>query len=455
MYNSVGGIAGSYPDVPLGAGIYINNILPANGNSTYHQVSLDVDISHSTIKTNILTGSTSGAGGEGAGMFLSGGSNLSVNLFNTQLYNNPVYQGSSYAYEESFHALSSEVLTSSGYNAIGNGFIPSGSTPWTSPFAPAGTPNTNNDYVLLPYNYYDSFFSSIDKGQCSNENYDVYGRGNDSTGTRSEGSGCDIGAAESGAVPVVDYDGDGVLDGNDTFPLDPNESVDTDGDYIGNNADTDDDNDGVLDINDAFPLDENESIDTDSDGIGNNADTDDDNDGVLDTNDAFPLDENESIDTDSDGIGNNADTDDDNDGVMDVDDAFPLDTSEYVDTDNDGIGDNADTDDDNDGISDVNEITLGFDPLDASSTPIDTDGDGSPDALDSDDDNDGISDTDEVTLGFNPLDASDGLADSDGDGFSNAQEFSIGTNMNDANDKPIWAPILMGDIMIFVPVKAP
>ena len=65
--------------------------------------------------------------------------------------------------------------------------------------------------------------------------------------------------------------------------------MDTDGDGVGNNADTDDDNDGVLDINDAFPLDSSESLDTDGDGIGNNADTDDDNDGVPDSRDPFPV----------------------------------------------------------------------------------------------------------------------------------------------------------------------
>ena len=126
-----------------------------------------------------------------------------------------------------------------------------------------------------------------------------------------------------------------------------------------------------------------------------------------------------------------------------------------TDTDNDGTPDVNDTDDDNDGISDAYEITLGFDPLDASSTPQDNDNDGTPDALDTDDDNDGISDSDEATLGFNPLSASDGLADSDGDGFSNALEFSIGTNMNDTTDTPIWIPIIMGEIMTFVPTKAP
>ena len=53
--------------------------------------------------------------------------------------------------------------------------------------------------------------------------------------------------------------------------------------------DNDDDNDTVLDGDDAFPLDASESVDTDSDGIGNNADTDDDNDTVLDIDDAFSV----------------------------------------------------------------------------------------------------------------------------------------------------------------------
>jgi len=51
-----------------------------------------------------------------------------------------------------------------------------------------------------------------------------------------------------------DSDGDGVPDDEDAFPNDPNESVDTDGDGIGNNADPDDDNDGIPDNSDPFPL---------------------------------------------------------------------------------------------------------------------------------------------------------------------------------------------------------
>ncbi|MBX2838746.1 MAG: hypothetical protein KTR35_17945 [Gammaproteobacteria bacterium] len=105
-----------------------------------------------------------------------------------------------------------------------------------------------------------------------------------------------------------DSDGDGVVDAEDAFPNDPTESVDTDGDGIGNNADLDDDadgipdtndanpldtdndtlpndqdddddDDGVLDVDDAFPLDPMESMDSDGDGIGDNADTDNSSNG--------------------------------------------------------------------------------------------------------------------------------------------------------------------------------
>ena len=65
-----------------------------------------------------------------------------------------------------------------------------------------------------------------------------------------------------------------------------------------------------------FPFDNLESIDSDLDGVGDNADK-------------FPNDSSEWIDTDSDGIGDNSD-------------AFPLDPLENIDSDSDGIGDNSD-----------------------------------------------------------------------------------------------------------------
>lgn len=105
---------------------------------------------------------------------------------------------------------------------------------------------------------------------------------------------------------LEDTDNDGTADNKDEFPLDKNEQIDTDDDGIGNNADTDDDGDGIADIDDPFPLDSTlpdnkdtdgdnvpdkddafpndplETVDTDNDGLGNNADTDDDGDGILD-----------------------------------------------------------------------------------------------------------------------------------------------------------------------------
>jgi hypothetical protein len=70
-----------------------------------------------------------------------------------------------------------------------------------------------------------------------------------------------------------DVNGNGVVDAGETDPLNP-----------------DSDGDGVSDGSDAFPLDATETLDTDGDGIGNNTDTDDDNDGVPDVDDPYPLD---------------------------------------------------------------------------------------------------------------------------------------------------------------------
>ena len=106
-----------------------------------------------------------------------------------------------------------------------------------------------------------------------------------------------------------DTDRDGTPDDIDDFKFDPTETVDTDDDGTGDNADRDDDGDGVSDESDEFPLDAVESADTDGDGEGDNADTDDDNDGVLDGPDAFPLDPAETRDSDGDGVGDNADPD--------------------------------------------------------------------------------------------------------------------------------------------------
>ena len=142
-----------------------------------------------------------------------------------------------------------------------------------------------------------------------------------------------------GVELVFDPDGDGYSNqfGQDAFPLDPTEWVDSDQDAVGNNADLDDDNDGVLDTDDLFPLDSTEWVDSDGDGVGDNADD-------------LPFNPQETVDSDADGVGDNSDV-------------FPTDPNEAYDYDDDGIGDNADPDDDNDGFTDEEELADGTNPL--------------------------------------------------------------------------------------------
>jgi hypothetical protein len=169
-----------------------------------------------------------------------------------------------------------------------------------------------------------------------------------------------------------DSDGDGILNAMDAFPYDRNETIDTDGDGIGDNTDTDDDNNGILDEDD-----NGSSTPTAQDGDG---------DGINDDSDNCPAIYNPSqtnTDTIADG-GDACDTDDDNDGAIDSNDLFPLNANEQSDLDGDGEGNNADLDDDNDGIEDEIENGLG--------NSVDHDGDGIPNREDTDSDNDGVLD---------------------------------------------------------------
>ena len=104
----------------------------------------------------------------------------------------------------------------------------------------------------------------------------------------------------------LDSDGDGVIDEEDEFPNDANETHDDDGDGVGNNTD-------------AFPQDANETHDDDGDGVGNNTD-------------AFPQDASETMDTDGDGVGDNEDVEPDNPDIRYSDDIKVeiSDTSSYI-----------------------------------------------------------------------------------------------------------------------------
>ena len=117
-----------------------------------------------------------------------------------------------------------------------------------------------------------------------------------------------------GFTSYSDSDSDGVRDRFDALPFDPTETLDSDLDGIGNNADTDDDGDGLSDLV------EGES------GL-NPLTPDTDGDGVIDGQDAFPTEASEALDTDGDGIGNNADIDDDGDKIADAVDLDPLDAT--------------------------------------------------------------------------------------------------------------------------------
>jgi len=227
-----------------------------------------------------------------------------------------------------------------------------------------------------------------------------------------------------------DYDGDCVSDSLDAFPKDPSESVDTDGDGIGDNSDIDadgdglsntaeaeigtnplnpdTDGDGIVDGSDNCPLDGSSTsqADVDLDDLGDLCDNDSDNDGLTDETEAEigtdPLDADSDDDTLSDSVEvnlgiNPLNPDTDGDGSPDGVDVFPADPTESVDTDGDGVGDNAD-----------------LCPADAEPENIDTDSDGIGNACDEDDDGDTLSDLLEAEIGSDPLNPdtdSDGLLD--------------------------------------------
>ena len=173
----------------------------------------------------------------------------------------------------------------------------------------------------------------------------------------------------------ADRDDDGVVDGLDEFPDDPNESADSDGDGVGDNADwapndaseiLDSDNDGVGDNGDAFPSNSAQQTDSDGDGYGDNKF------GVG--GDKFPEDSTQWADSDGDGYGDNDELgatnpdacpnqsggstidrlgcqDTDGDGYSDpgngveahpvgIADAFHLESTQHYDSDGDGYGDN-------------------------------------------------------------------------------------------------------------------
>ncbi len=201
-----------------------------------------------------------------------------------------------------------------------------------------------------------------------------------------------------------DTDGDGVLDGdednNGTDPL----SEDTDGDGLTDDVET---NTGQW-VDETDTGTDPRSQDTDGDGLTDNVET---NTGIF-------VDENDT--------GSNPHmTDTDADGILDWDEVYLYGTNPSA----------ADTD--GDGLADKDEVDLlPTDPLSA-----DTDGDGLndwdeffvyfTDPLDADHDDDGIRDGWEID-NFGSFDE-DGTGDADGDGLTDLEEFTFGTDPNNAD----------------------
>ncbi len=163
-------------------------------------------------------------------------------------------------------------------------------------------------------------------------------------------------------------------------------------------------------------------INSDGDGICNDSDTDVDNDGITNSEEMAIIDEAVTtsgkiigIDLDSDGVTNEFDLDSDNDGVPDLVEAGGV----AFDQDFNGrVDDNTDLD--ADGLADVSDPTEGGEIL----IPPDTDGDGIPNTLDIDSDNDGKTDFEE----------SGGFGDNDGDGLVDDKTDSNGDGYLDVFD---------------------
>ncbi len=230
---------------------------------------------------------------------------------------------------------------------------------------------------------------------------------------------CDPSPSASNCQPI-DNDGDGYAknfpttdpqyDPDDSNPCIPSVKAGTcdfDQDGSINNIDNDDDNDGVADGSDIDPYDPNS--DSDNDGISDNVETQGDhmyNIGV----DSNPL----KSDTDGDGLS---------DGTEDANHNGKKDATETsaINPDTDG-----------DGFNDFTEVNNGTDPLDKcdpnNTLPTcDFDGDGLNNDVDQDDDNDGVADADDA-------DAYDPQSDSDDDTISDIDETTAGSNPLNACD---------------------
>ena len=172
----------------------------------------------------------------------------------------------------------------------------------------------------------------------------------------------------------IDDDADGVLDGSDCAPTDPDVAPGKPELCNGLDEDCDDEIDEGYD-------------DNDGDGIADCIDTDFDGDGLEDAADNCPFKANPGQeDQDEDGDGDVCDADDDGDFIGDLLDNCPAVFNPFQeDLDEDGSGDACDLDDDGDDLADDEDNC----PHAANQEQTDFDGDGTGDACDGDLDGDG------------------------------------------------------------------
>ena len=110
----------------------------------------------------------------------------------------------------------------------------------SDPLGPDGEPFTEDDGLRLdPNSEWASEVINVPTIDADYELTDILGN------NRIIGDLIDLGAYEY--MPLEDADGDGISDSNDAFPNNANETLDTDGDGLGDNEDSDDDGDGVDD----------------------------------------------------------------------------------------------------------------------------------------------------------------------------------------------------------------
>ncbi|KYF54673.1 hypothetical protein BE08_20070, partial [Sorangium cellulosum] len=276
----------------------------------------------------------------------------------------------------------------------------------------------------------------------------------------------------------ADSDDDGVLDGQE-----PNYSDDHDGDGLINALDPDSDGDGLFDgtelglpcdnaatdagaescIADADPETTTNPLDPDTDdgGVSDGAE-DANHNGAVDEGETDPNAPDDDVvagDRDGDGLSDAIeemlgsdpdDADSDDDGALDGQEVDP-----GADTDGDGLINVLDVDSDNDGLFDGTELGL---PCDQEGTSAEAghcradadEGATKTSPVDADTDDGGVSDGNEDANLDGAIDAGetdpnngddDGtLEDTDGDGLSDALEGEIGTDPNDADSDDDGVP---------------